>query len=578
MVECPKDATVLNGTCIIPYAVRVNSVGYLSNRIKTAVFEGKNADFKILTVDGDDEVYSGKATGPTNSRDTGEDLYHADFSDFTGKGEFYVSIDGGRSASFRVGNDVFVSALDATMLGLLGQRCGQEVEFEYDDERYFHEACHTAEAELSRLGKSGTRDDSGGWHDAGDYGKYVVNGAFAAAFLIKAYEHFPDYVAKKELLIPESGNDTPDLLDEARVEVEWVLKTQLESGAFSHKVTAVNFEGTVMPEGDTQTRYFLTESSAATGDAVALLALASRLYADFDADFSVECLESARRGQAWLDENASEVVSDQTNILTGGYHSPGDGDERIWALAELWETTGEGEYLDDLESRIDGISVDSAFDWANVKNLGLSTYVRSKREGRDAGTLAHLSRAFLSVADNHEKFAAGDSYGRAIGSYYWGVNGTLARIAFNLITAHYVEPNAGYLDTIQLELDHLFGKNTYARSYVTGLGANAVQKPHHRPSEADAVLAPWPGLLIGGPHSHPFGQENSDVPPALTWSDTYENYLHNEVAINWSTALAYALVAVQAADEDSDPCDGCLGDGTGGAGGSSSVGGAGGAD
>lgn len=547
-----------NGTCLSVFAVRVNSVGFLPGRIKTAVFSGKSADFSLVRERDDKVVFSGKAKGPTPSPQTEEELYHADFSEWTEEGEYFVRAAGGRSPSFKIARDAFESSLDLSMLALYGQRCGVAVHIEHDGDEFKHAACHLKEASLSRIGE-GTRDDTGGWHDAGDYGKYAVNGAFAVAFLLKAYEHFPAYAEKRAFPIPERGGETPDLLDEARVELEWLLKVQLDDGAFSHKVTALNFEGTVLPEQDTQPRFFLSASSVATGSSSAALALGARLYAKYDAKFAERCLAAARKGQAWLDENPDQVLADLTGVSTGNYQSGGDVDERLWALAELWETTGEAKFLEQFESLLEDPLVQTQFDWVSSNNLALSTYLRSAREGRDPGLVGKIADGFVRVSDELSSFARADSYGRGVGDYYWGMNGVLARLSFNLIQGHFVQPHADYLDTIQLQLDHLLGKNVYGRSYITGLGVNPAAHPHHRPSGADAVTAPWPGLLIGGPHTRFFSEpEGTKSPfPALTWTDVYENYIHNEVAINWSTALTYALVAHIAAEEDSSPCESC---------------------
>jgi len=553
----------------------VNSVGFLSKRIKTANYVGDPKQFTIRKQSGDDEVFSGTATGPVVAKDTGESLSHIDFSEFSEPGEYYIEAGEGRSAPFIIDNDVFESALHTSMLGLYGQRCGEKVEIEVGDDKFLHGACHMAEADLSRVG-TGTKDDTGGWHDAGDYGKYSANGAFAVALLLSAYEQFPDFVAAQEFEMPEKGGDVPDMLDEARVELEWLLKIQFEDGSFSHKVTALDFEGVVLPTSDTQTRYFISASSTGTADSTAALAQGARLFADFDAAFAEKCLAAATAGQAWLDANPRLLQADQSGVSTGGYGDSNDTDERLWALAEIWETTGEGSYLEALEARLVDVNVDGNFDWPNVKNLGLSTYLRSKRAGRNPGLVSRVATGFLGVADSHASHALQDAYGRGMSAYYWGANGVLARLSFNLMAAYFVEPKAEYLDAIQLQLDHLFGKNYYGRSFVSGLGANPVHKPHHRPSEADGQVNPWPGLLIGGPHTRLFADPESAVAqyPAMTWTDDYPNYLHNEVAINWNTALSYALVALSAADENAPGCESCVIDGAGGAGGGGGAGGA----
>ena len=548
---CKKGQVFDKGKCFDDLGVAVNGVGFLPNRPKYAVFGGTSAQYEVIEADSGKVVMQGKADGPLEAIDTEQIVYRADFSELTKPGTYLVKTeDGKKSATFQVGESALEDALELAMLGMYGQRCGVDIDFEYGGERYVHSACHLAEASLEDEG-GGTADDTGGWHDAGDYGKYVVNGAFAVAFLVAAYEHFPEYLKDREFRIPEAGDDVPDMLDEARVELEWILKTQFEDGSFSHKVTARGFEGEVLPENDRQPRYFYTASTSATGNAVGALAQAARVYAEFDEEFADTCLEAARRGQAFLDAHQENIKTMQTPNGTGTYDGGEDTDSRIWALAELWETTGEGAYLEDLEPRLLSATLAGEFDWANSTNLGIITYLRSKREGRDPLIVEKFTASLALSAQYLHNAALKDVYGRDSRSYYWGTNGVILRTSFNLAAANALFSHTDFLDTISLQLGHVFGLNGFARSYVTQLGPNPVVAPHHRPSQADGAGKPWPGLIIGGPHGQ--GSEErgtTDVPPALDWSDEQGNYYHNEIAINWNTALIYALVAALATQED----------------------------
>jgi endoglucanase len=125
--------------------------------------------------------------------------------------------------------------------------------------------------------------------------------------------------------------------------------------------------------------------------------------------------------------------------------------------------------------------------------------------------------------------------------YYWGVNGVLARTATNLFVANQLEPDPAYLDAAALQVDHLFGRNPFGRTMVTGLGYLPANAPHHRPSQGDGNVDAWPGLLVGGPNSQSEQAKAESAPPGLAWYDSAEDYYVNEIAINWNTALAYAL-------------------------------------
>lgn len=560
---CKADEISVNGQCLEDLTVATNTVGFLPERSKKAAYSG-SAAFEIVDADSGDVVLEGEGDGPTVA-DGGVSVYTADFSEVREPGSYFVRADGRVSATFTIGVDSLVAATEAAMLGLYGQRCGVSVSFEYGNNKFSHGACHTEEASLSRVGGS-SKDDTGGWHDAGDYGKYVRNGAFAVAFLLQAWEHFPEILEDWEFEIPERGGDVPDILDEARVELEWILKTQFDDGSFAHKVTGAGFEGDVLPTADTQGRFFFSTSSHSTGNAVAVLAAAARIYEEFDSDFAETCLDAAKKGQVFLDENPEEIDSEQISGGTGTYASGGDTDERAWALVELWETTGDESYLQGFEAI--PVRVLYNYDWGNADNLAVATYLRSEREGRDSATLASYEYSVLETAERQAQASSTDPFGRGFQSYYWGSAGVTVRMAHTLAEAHRLYPNQAYLDGMSWRIDHVMGLNQFARSFITGVGANPPRNPHHRPSNNDAVGAPWPGLLIGGPN-----------PDATTWKDDYAVYDQNEIAINWNTALIYALVAAQATQDDEDaacvpncipdppPMGGASGMGDGGAGG-----------
>jgi endoglucanase len=194
----------------------------------------------------------------------------------------------------------------------------------------------------------------------------------------------------------------------------------------------------------------------------------------------------------------------------------------------------------------------SDWDWSDVQNLGFYTYLMSEREGRNAERVATIEGQVLTGGDGMAMAAETHSYGRSVGTkYYWGINGVIARSVMNFMVAERVassdEQKQRYRDASSFQLDHLFGRNFYGRSFVTGVGHKPPQQPHHRPSVADSVGPPWPGLLIGGPSGQ--SQNGMTVGLAATsWVDETNNYTTNEVAINWSGALVYALAAALPAE------------------------------
>ncbi|HEX2473111.1 MAG TPA: glycoside hydrolase family 9 protein, partial [Lacipirellulaceae bacterium] len=206
------------------------------------------------------------------------------------------------------------------------------------------------------------------------------------------------------------------------------------------------------------------------------------------------------------------------------------------------ETTGKDAYLRDLEQRLQTAddsnargtgTVDIEWDWGNVRNLGLFTYLLSKRDGGDVTLVDRLRRDAIRTADSIAETARRHPYARPMGAkHYWGCNGTVARQTMNLHVAHQLTGKPEYRRAMLDAINHLLGRNPFGRSYVTGLGHRPPLRPHDRRSGGDDVVPPWPGYLVGGPWPKP-----------TDWYDVQEDYNTNEIAINWNGALIYALAA-----------------------------------
>jgi endoglucanase len=307
---------------------------------------------------------------------------------------------------------------------------------------------------------------------------------------------------------------------------------QAPDGSVYHKVSTRDFGGFILPEREKAERFFTPWSSAATADFVAMTAMASRLFRPSDPTFADRCREAARKSLDFLRAHPEDHRADLTGFRTGGYQTR-DADDRLWAEAEWWESTGDAAALRDLETRIRAAqgSVDRDFDWGEVKNLGLFTYLSSRRPGRDTALVAQVRESLLAAADEIVKTRDAHGYARPLGTrYYWGCNGSVARQTLLLQAAHRLSPKPLYRAAALDAVHHLFGRNCYARSFVTGLGDRPPLHPHDRRSGGDQVAAPWPGYLVGGPH-----------PRATNWTDSQDDYRTNEIAINWNGALIYAL-------------------------------------
>ncbi len=499
----------------------------------------------------------------------------ADFTSVTTNGDYHLTVEGlGDSHPFTISPSVYQSAFRLVTRAFYGQRCGTAVNMgNVDGVVYAHEACHTSGSCADNpsvfhtsSGKTGTKATLKGWHDAGDYGKYIVNSGISTGQLLWTYELFGDRVGSVDLGIPESGDGTPDLLDEARWNLEWMLTMQDTDGGVWHKNTSAYFGGSTLPEFDNAgTRYIIGTASgtpykntAATADFAAVMAIAARLYQPFDSTFAARCLSAAVSAFAWVETYPSVIYSQPSGISTGAYGDNNVSDERLWAAAELYRTTGLSKYHTYfLASLPTGtlISNDNPQGWGSVQNMATWTYYLSGRSDTDATAMTRVLNATLTAADTIANRTNGATSGYRLSltnyNYYWGSNGTLANYGFLLLIANQMQAKDAYRQAAAHDLHYLLGRNHFGLSFVTHLGEEPYSFPHHRPSNSPEYkpYTPWPGLLAGGANSTGNSSDGVTPPntggcPARCYVDSPDAYASNEVAINWQAPLVFLVAGL----------------------------------
>jgi len=516
-------------------SIHLNSLGFLPQSSKKASIVGETKSFVIKQIGDQKVVFKGKISTPVFQKDVNQNVAVADFSSFTKSGKYFLELpEGAKSIEFEISPKIYNLAFYTSMRGFYLWRCGTAVHGVHNGIHYSHDECHLEDGYEDFQGKADARrDGTKGWHDAGDYGKYVVNAGVTVGVMFMAWDQFQGNLKKFSLDLPETAKGYPDFLQELKWETDWLLTMQYTdgSGKVSHKLTRKNFEPFCKPEEDKEKRYFTDWSSAAVADFVAMMAQAARYFEPYDKTYSQKCLAAAQLSYEFLKKNPQDKVFVQGEFQTGGYQTS-DKDDRLWAAAEMWETTGNTEFLKDFEAQAKAFNfrIDSNWDWETVSNLGMFEYVLSKKSGKNPEILKSIQKNIVAVADTIVKKGDEDVYGRPLGNrYYWGCNGTVVRQVLNLQLANKVSPNKKYIQTSQDAIAHIFGRNYYNRSFVTGLGINPVMNPHDRRSGSDNEVQPWPGYIVGGGHS------------ATGWNDKQEDYRTNEIAINWQAALVYAL-------------------------------------
>lgn len=538
--------------------IQVDQVGYLLAGTKLAFVTAPAKQFEVKRALDDVTVFKGEVGPAVQDRDTGDSVQIADFSKLRVPGIYYLDVAGvGRSWTFSVRPDVFAHTYYLAMRAFYGQRCGTAVDLGSEFPGYTHAACHLKGEFHGSSGKQGQRDNVGGWHDAGDYGRYVVNSGITTGTLLWTWEMFGTKVKSIKLNIPESGNGTPDVLNETRWNLEWMLKMQDEDGGVWHKQTSEHFSGFVMPEDDHLPSMVIGtgkepyKSTCATADLAAVAAIAARVYKPFDAKFAAQNLEAARKAWLWTVKYPNITFKNPPGISTGEYGDDYCGDERLWAAAELWRTTGDPVYNQFFVKRYPdfraSLGSPSPEGWKDVANMALWTYALGSRKGSDPEVIADIRKRAAAAAEAIAKRTNSNPYHVSLQSkdYVWGSNGVAANYGMELLVANTLAPDPSFVAAAQDNLHYLLGRNTFSLSWVTQVGANPYRHPHHRPSGADKNPEPWPGLLSGGPNA---GRQDTvlknlpqGLPPAKIYVDDQESYASNEIAINWQAALVFLL-------------------------------------
>lgn len=569
-------------------SILTNQVGYFTDRTKraTLVTDTDTAVmFELLDADGN-PVFSGTSTPFGADADSGDTVQILDFSAFTTEGVYTLRAETGEvSRTFTIGvTDQYSGLLYDSLNFFYQQRSGIDIEEQYitsgDAAALARAAGHTPDAaEIQHVwgyeSSSGTQDVTGGWYDAGDHGKYVVNGGITLWTMQNEYERAlakgtAAAYADGTMKIPENGNGYPDLLDEARYEMEWMLKMIVQDGDCKdmayHKIHDVKWTALgLAPAEDLQDRILMPPSTAATLNLAACGAQAYRLWADLDPDFAETCLTAAKNAYA-----AAQAHPDMFAPLTdsGGGGAYGDKDvtdEFYWAACELYAATGDTAYYTDLQDSAWAFAVPAntngsessfsgSFDWGNTASLGsltLTLHPAILSETENASLNANLTAAADSYAAIADAQGYGLPYQATDSCYAWGSNSIVANNAVILAYAYDASGNERYLNSMIGAMDYILGRNPMDISYVTGYGIHTSQYPHHR-YWAKALKPEFPkapcGILIGGANS---GMEDEvvqkldwvkgETPPQLCYLDDIEAYSVNECAINWNSALAWTV-------------------------------------
>ncbi|MCL2193622.1 MAG: glycoside hydrolase family 9 protein [Treponema sp.] len=502
--------------------IHVNQLGYRPSDPKRAVIPQDDTAFRVIRVSDETVVYDGTAGEVIHDAVSIDDVRIADFSMLRETGEYVLCAAGERSYPFVIGNNPYAD-LRAALLDMFHyQKCGVDL----DCGPWSHPACHNSLATI--YGTDEKKDVSGGWHDAGDYGRYIVPTSMTVADLLLAHELSP--------------NPDPKLLETVWFEVEWMLKMQdAKTGGVYHKVGCRQFNALdEMPHDEHDELILSPISSTATADFAATMALASRFYPDNKRIL----LDAAKRAWDWCVANPDAPnFTNPPDIKTGQYGDVDDKDERFWAACELFVATGDETYHDAIKSG----NVYSGLGWADMGTYGLVAYLHHAGDKACASLTTIMKEKLLSACRDIMNQYENEPYGISLGAKYrWGSNLDVGNNAMMLLLgSRFTEDGAAYIEAALEHLHYLLGRNPLSQSYVTGFGPTAPKHPHHRPSVA--VGSAVPGMVVGGPNMNTLRDTDlhsrcEGLPPSKCYVDHEGSFSSNEVTIYWNSTV-YFLVA-----------------------------------
>jgi endoglucanase len=543
-------------------AVRVNQLGYLPGCTKRATWVTDRADpaeFAVRAADGR-VVFRGRSQPwPVRPEPTsGQAVHVLDFTTVTGPGTYRIGTGEHLSHPFRIAADLYAGlGRDALRLFYL-LRSGCPI----DDERapgYGRPAGHAGRPpnlgdtavpawsgpEAARLypgwTPSGRFDVSGGWYDAGDYGKYTVSGSIALWQLLTVLE----------------TTAAPELAEECRWQLDWLLRMQVPAGRHLAGMAFHRVHGTEWSpipghaHEDPTVRVLHRPSTAATLHLAAVAAQGARLLRTADPRYADRLLAAARTAHRAAHAEPHLIAPDDEGAFGGGpYGDPDVTDDFYWAAAELWLATGEDRYRDELlgsAHHTADVFDPAGFDFDRVAGparLDLATAGTGLPDhDRVRDTVRAAAQRLVTL---QQRQPWGQPYAPPHG-WAWGSNGRILNNLVVLAAAHRLTGDPGFRDAVATGMDYLLGRNALGQSYVTGYGTDRSRHLRTRQfgHDLDPAFPPPPaGALAGGANStetpgFPSDPRIAGRPPQCCYLDEPTSETTNDICIRWNAPLVF---------------------------------------
>ncbi len=572
-LACTNRETLLYSQTSADCRIVVNQLGFYPNAQKIALVQGSVRREDTLRFGVVAEIFDTArktvvlrvAMGlPAVDAQSGDTLRALDFSILNKEGVYRVRYGGVESAPFRIGRNIYDSLIVLMLRSYYLQRCGVAVRDSVNG--IYHETCHLADGILARkdeLQSQGALIKAhGGWHDAGDYGKYITTTSVSVASLLTTFEEFSAALPRlfgDNSRIPESKNAKPDVLDEIKVAIDWMLRMQRSDGAVYRKLSGAAWSPLIAPEAEQQTRYVYGVSTPETAKFAGAMAQAARVLKPFWGQYADTCLRAAKAAWQYLEKHPKMTVDWQASDDGGsGKYLESevdtekslfvDTDDRFYAASELFMTTRDSAYLRTSSTLFQNAETTPEYgivEWKNVAPLAMTNLIRLAKPDFSK----EIQRRISIHAAQVDKLIEASAYRYGNKRIVWGSNKMIAEEAITLLHAYRLSKHRAFLDGAQDQLDFLLGRNPFGLCFVSGVGTHSVEHMCHTFARAKGLTGRQmiPGLLSGGANE----LEQSGIAPKnrglKSYADDERSYATNENAIDYN-ASAIALVVMLAAE------------------------------
>lgn len=549
----------------------VDQFGYLPTATKVAVISDPRKGYnsgdhytpgKTLQVRrrDDGKVVASGAPLPWNGgaidENSGDRGWWFDFSSLGDTGEYYVfdPSTGMRSPVFKIGDKIFNPILKASCRMFYYQRLGVPIESKYaegpwtDGPAYLQDK--TTRSVLAKDDATKERDMSGGWMDAGDTDKYPPFNGDVIHPLLYAYTANPSVFAD-DWNIPESGNGRPDLLDEVKVQLDWLVRMQFPDGSVPVKMGQIDYNGKQPLSEDKRTRYYGPIDSGATIYTCANFAHAARVYGAFKPwqAYAADLRARAEKAWTWYKSNPRTYKTDTGEIKSGIANRSAEEQDRMEAYAaiHLFALTGDAKYNKAVVEKAGTARQLAEYIWSPYEagaSEALVDYLSVKNA--DAGLVDKIKQALVraSTSDQFAPQPEADLYRAWMQptNYHWGSNnvraswGVVALLAARVVDA----PVANRLRARANEMLHSFhGVNPLSCVYLSNMSKYGAERSMmHIYHERYGVGSKWdgnppPGYVVGGPNQQ-FGGKADAGKPSVEWVKSQpRGKAYMDTAVGW---------------------------------------------